>query len=145
MSLTDLKQSNIDAELQQKPKLPWNIKESNSMYPVTQYIGGIEHAILHLLYSRFISYALHDAGLVESKEPFKSLLTQGMVHGESYKHPVSGKFIHKDKVIIENEKGQVKAYVKNIDETTQEVTKGEQLDVVWEKMSKSKGNGSQSR
>lgn len=140
-SLKDLEATNAANELAQKPTLPWNIKETNELYPVTQYIGGIEHAILHLLYSRFISYALYDAGLVKSKEPFKSLLTQGMVHGESYKHPQSGRFIHKDNVIVTNEGGQIKAFTKEVDAATQEVTKGLQLDVVWEKMSKSKGNG----
>jgi leucyl-tRNA synthetase len=47
--------------------------------PVDHYIGGIEHAILHLLYARFYHKLLRDEGLVQSDEPFKSLLTQGMV------------------------------------------------------------------
>ncbi len=49
------------------------------MGPVDFYIGGVEHAILHLLYARFITKALFDMGLVEFTEPFSSLINQGMV------------------------------------------------------------------
>ena len=52
--------------------------------PVDQYVGGIEHAILHLLYARFYHKLLRDEGLVNSNEPFKSLLCQGMVLAESF-------------------------------------------------------------
>lgn len=59
--------------------LPFDSSKADYWAPVDQYIGGIEHAILHLLYSRFFTKVLKDAGLVNVNEPFKNLLTQGMV------------------------------------------------------------------
>lgn len=58
---------------------PFNAAKANYWMPVDQYIGGIEHAILHLLYSRFFTKVLKDAALINVNEPFKNLLTQGMV------------------------------------------------------------------
>ncbi len=63
----------------QNVELPFSREQANRWMPVDHYIGGIEHAILHLLYSRFITKALRDAGMVDIDEPFLHLLTQGMV------------------------------------------------------------------
>lgn len=58
---------------------PFDKEKVDYWMNVDQYIGGVEHAILHLLYARFFQMVLHDLGLVEAEEPFKNLLTQGMV------------------------------------------------------------------
>ncbi len=60
-------------------------ERANRWLPVDLYVGGVEHAILHLLYSRFITKALHDQGLVAFKEPFKRLFTQGMITYPAYR------------------------------------------------------------
>lgn len=60
-------------------EVPFDREKADYWMPVDQYIGGVEHAILHLLYARFINHALYDMGLVSVEEPFSNLLTQGMV------------------------------------------------------------------
>jgi leucyl-tRNA synthetase len=62
----------------------------NHWMPVDQYIGGIEHAILHLLYARFICRVMHDLGLVVFEEPFTRLFNQGMITKEGYRDPAEG-------------------------------------------------------
>lgn len=66
----------IDAK---NDKEPFSKESTEYWSPVDQYVGGIEHAILHLLYARFFTKVIHDMGIVECDEPFKNLLTQGMV------------------------------------------------------------------
>jgi leucyl-tRNA synthetase len=69
---------------------PFNEEDVKYFMPVNQYIGGIEHAILHLLYARFFTKVLKDLGYIDFDEPFLNLLTQGMVCKETYKCPKHG-------------------------------------------------------
>jgi leucyl-tRNA synthetase len=105
---------------------------------VDQYIGGIEHAILHLLYSRFWTKVMRDLGLVQVDEPFRNLLTQGMVlHHIYYREPAPGRrefFSPADVEVLLDDKGQRKGAVLLTDNQP----------VQWDglgTMSKSKNNG----
>lgn len=96
--------------------------------PVDQYIGGVEHAILHLLYARFYARAMGRTGHLQSKEPFAGLFTQGMVNHETYQ-TADGKFIAPDEIEMQN--GQ--PILKSDPETAVKIG-------AVEKMSKSKKN-----
>jgi leucyl-tRNA synthetase len=77
--------------------------------PMDQYIGGIEHAILHLLYARFWTKVMRDLGLVKIDEPFTKLLTQGMVLNEAFSRTTTGKqyFWAHDLDIVRDEHAKV--------------------------------------
>ncbi|MDO8358524.1 MAG: leucine--tRNA ligase, partial [Devosia sp.] len=72
---------------------------ANAWLPVDQYIGGVEHAILHLLYSRFFARAMHKTGHLGMDEPFKGMFTQGMVVHETYKSP-AGDWLSPAEVVV---------------------------------------------
>jgi leucyl-tRNA synthetase len=76
---------------------PFDRTEAEAWLPVAQYIGGVEHAILHLLYARFWTRALHRMGKLSITEPFKGLFTQGMVTHETYRSP-DGRWVSPDEV-----------------------------------------------
>ena len=81
-------------------KAPFDTAKANYWMPVDQYIGGVEHAILHLMYARFFTMVLHDLGLVDVDEPFTNLLTQGMVLKDGSKMSKSvGNVVSPDEII----------------------------------------------
>jgi leucyl-tRNA synthetase len=107
--------------------LPFSREAVDRWLPVDQYVGGIEHAILHLLYARFFTKVLRDRGLLGFGEPFTRLLTQGMVQGITYRNPVSGRYVAPADVADPTD--------------PRDPISGEVLDTYYEKMSKSKHNG----
>ena len=104
----------------------WSKEAEDYWMPVDLYVGGAEHAVLHLLYARFWHKVLFDAGYVSTKEPFQKLFNQGMILAHSYKDQ-RGKYHYPDEA---EQKGE--AWVLK--------DSGEALDVQMEKMSKSRFN-----
>jgi leucyl-tRNA synthetase len=110
---------------------PTNRAVADRMMPVDQYIGGIEHAILHLLYSRFFTRAMRATGHIDLDEPFAGLFTQGMVVHETYQ-AANGEWVTPAEVKIEGAGEQRRATL---------LTTGEPVTIgSIEKMSKSKRN-----
>ena len=106
---------------------PFKVEDVNKYLPVDKYIGGIEHAILHLLYSRFFMKALRDIYKLNVDEPFKQLFTQGMITHKTYKDNKDEWVMPKDVVIVSGNLLNQK--------TKEKITEGPS-----EKMSKSKKN-----
>ncbi|XP_076016960.1 leucine--tRNA ligase, mitochondrial [Genypterus blacodes] len=95
--------------------------------PVDVYIGGKEHAIMHLYYARFMCHFCRDQGLVAHREPFKKLLVQGLIKGQTFKLADTGQYVKREEVDFTGKKPVAVG--------------GGHLEVTWEKMSKSKLNG----
>lgn len=82
----------------ENPKALFDPESATQWLPVDQYIGGIEHAVLHLLYARFFTRALQQCGYLNVSEPFKGLMTQGMICHETYKD-ANGEWLYPDEVM----------------------------------------------
>ena len=107
---------------------PFDKNDANKNTPVDQYIGGIEHAVMHLLYARFFHKVFRDLGYLDTNEPFKNLLTQGMVLDYSYYSNNERRYLFRDEVEMKDGNPVSKKT-------------GEILVSKLEKMSKSKNNG----
>ncbi len=106
---------------------PWSKELENYWMPIDLYVGGVEHAVLHLLYARFWHKVLYDCGWVSTKEPFQKLFNQGMILAYSYRD-TNGKYYLPSDVDIRD------------DGTAALKTSGEEVESQIEKMSKSKLN-----
>jgi leucyl-tRNA synthetase len=117
------------------PEMPFDPQIARFWMPVDQYIGGDDHAVMHLIYARFWTKVLRDLELVGFDEPFRRLLTQGMVVGETFFDDESGKRVYAtpDSVKVTRDgKGRITSAVSEA---------GKPLKHAIERMSKSKGNG----
>jgi leucyl-tRNA synthetase len=115
--------------------LPFDPAIAEAWAPVDQYIGGDDHAVMHLIYARFWTKVLKDMEMITFDEPFKRLLTQGMVVGETFFDDSTGKRIYSspsDVKVERDAKGKI---------TGATTAEGKTLKYGIERMSKSKGNG----
>ena len=118
----------------QNTEMPFAPDEANYWLPVDQYIGGIDHAVMHLLYTRFWTKVMRDIGLVKFDEPAKRLLTQGMVVSESFYSKTKESYVFADDVEIErDDSGKITGASLKEDNSV--------VRVAVEKMGKSKCNG----
>ena len=108
-------------------RAPVDPGKERAWMPVDTYIGGTEHAVLHLLYARFWHKVLFDAGVVSTKEPFQRLYNQGVVHANAYRD-ASGRYHRPEDAVVE-------------DGVTRLRSTGEPLTVTLDRMGKSKKNG----
>ncbi|XP_072009502.1 leucine--tRNA ligase, mitochondrial isoform X1 [Engystomops pustulosus] len=112
----------------QNSERPFDRSLADFWMPVDLYIGGKEHAVMHLYYARFFNHFCQSLGMVKHREPFNKLLVQGLIKGQTFRLPSTGRYLQRDEVdISDNEPIHAKT--------------GEKLQVTWEKMSKSKHNG----
>ncbi|XP_043117226.1 probable leucine--tRNA ligase, mitochondrial [Puntigrus tetrazona] len=112
----------------QNPLRPFERSQADHWMPVDVYIGGKEHAVMHLYYARFFSHFCRDQGMVSHREPFRKLLVQGLIKGQTFRVAETGHYLKKE----------------DVDFTGPEPVQrdsGSRLQVTWEKMSKSKHNG----
>ncbi|MGI8469707.1 MAG: leucine--tRNA ligase [Pyrinomonadaceae bacterium] len=115
-------------------ELPFEPEIAAYWTPVDQYIGGVDHAVMHLLYTRFWTKVMRDIGLVNFDEPIKKLLTQGMIVGEAFHSEKRAAYVPPEEVEVErDERGKILSAKIKAD--------GSIVKVAVEKMSKSKYNG----
>ncbi|XP_028983852.1 probable leucine--tRNA ligase, mitochondrial isoform X1 [Betta splendens] len=113
------------------PDRPFGRHQADHWLPVDVYIGGKEHAVMHLYYARFLCHFCKDQGLVAHREPFRKLLVQGLIKGQTFKRADSGQYLKRAEV----------DFTGCIADEEPVALGGGRVEVTWEKMSKSKHNG----
>uniref|UniRef100_A0A3Q3W5I7 leucine--tRNA ligase n=1 Tax=Mola mola TaxID=94237 RepID=A0A3Q3W5I7_MOLML len=109
------------------PHRPFERHLADHWLPVDVYIGGKEHAVMHLYYARFLCHFCKDQRLVAHREPFRKLLVQGLIKGQTFKLAETGQYLKREEIDFTDEEPVAHG--------------GGRVEVTWEKMSKSKHNG----